>query len=145
MKDNSFPSRISLQRIPGRDALWKMAKTKSHIHQQKKTTPTFCPNDTDNQLKAKRATIAPRKNQSSTLHSEPESEVCEESEGSGCKRNYSMLSSIKSFLSGGSQKKAKNLRRQQTETTVAHVMSLYDNYIKRLCMTNETECARTYN
>ena len=61
MKDNSFPSRISLQRIPGRDALWKMAKTKSHIHQQKKTTPTFCPNDTDNHLKAKRATIAPRK------------------------------------------------------------------------------------
>ena len=44
-------------------------------------------------------------NQSSTLYPEPESEVCEESEESGCKRNYSMLSSIKSFLSGGSEKK----------------------------------------
>ena len=59
-------------------------------------------------IESKESNDSTSQNQSSTLQSEPESEVCEESEGSGCKRSYSMFSSIKSLLSGGSQKKAKN-------------------------------------
>ena len=42
-------------------------------------------------FESKESNDSTSQNQSPTLHSEPESKVCEESEGSGCKRNYSIL------------------------------------------------------
>ena len=109
------------QQFPLKDFLATYPRARCFVEDSEDEEP-YSPAEEDNAyllsqrfrqpFESKESNNSTSQNQSSTLHSEPESEVCEESEGSGCKRNYSILSSIKSFLSGGSQEES-----QELETT----------------------------
>ena len=105
------------QQFPPKDFLATYPRARCFVEDGEDEEP-YSPTEEDNAYRlsqryrqsigSKESNDNTSQNQSSTLHSETESEVCEESEGSGCKRSYSMFSSIKSLLSGGLQKKTKN-------------------------------------